>query len=53
MLKSCADSMDWPSIDRKDSSKNYTIDNCRYIEYSENCRKRGKHVRNFYEGGKK
>lgn len=28
-----------PSIDRKDSSKSYTIENCQFIEFSENCRK--------------
>lgn len=27
-----------PSIDRKDANKNYTIDNCRYIELKENYR---------------
>jgi len=25
-----------PSIDRRDSKKNYTVDNCRYIEWKEN-----------------
>ena len=28
-----------PSIDRKDPSKNYTLDNCQYIEMAENRRK--------------
>jgi hypothetical protein len=27
-----------PSIDREDSKKDYSLDNCRYIEFSENAR---------------
>lgn len=27
-----------PSIDRIDSNKNYIFENCRYIEFTENCR---------------
>lgn len=30
-----------PSIDRLDSAKNYSLENCRYIEYLENCRMGG------------
>ena len=26
-----------PSIDRKDTNKDYTYDNCRFIEFSRNC----------------
>lgn len=26
-----------PSIDRKDSLKNYTLKNCRYVEFKKNC----------------
>ncbi len=31
-----------PSIDRIDSKNNYTLDNCRYLELSENSRIGGK-----------
>ena len=31
--------MDKPSIDRKDHNQNYTYDNCRFIEHTENCSK--------------
>ena len=31
--------MEKPSIDRKNSKKNYTFDNCQFIELSENSRK--------------
>lgn len=34
--------MDKPSIDRLDTSKHYTFDNCRFIEWIENCRQGGK-----------
>jgi len=41
-----------PSIDRKDPSKDYTLDNCQFIEYIENCGKdlrlkQGQWSRNF------
>lgn len=39
-----ASDMKWPSIDRIDSSSNYQLDNCRYIEQSENV-KRQNHSR--------
>ena len=29
----------WPSLDRIDSSQNYTFENCRFIEISENVRR--------------
>lgn len=31
--------MEYPSIDRVDSNKNYTYENCRFIEMRENCRR--------------
>jgi hypothetical protein len=31
--------MEKPSIDRKDNNGNYTLDNCQFIELSENSRK--------------
>lgn len=34
-----AESMKRPSIDRKDSSRNYEFENCRFIEHEDNCRK--------------
>ena len=42
-----AAAMDRPSIDRIDSAKDYTLDNCRFIELVENCRNTQRH------GGKK
>lgn len=33
-----ADKMNKPSIDRIDSAKNYTMDNCRFIEMKENSK---------------
>lgn len=32
--------LDFPSIDRIDSKKDYTPENCRYIEFLDNCRNR-------------
>jgi len=37
--------MEKPSIDRIDSNKHYTLENCRYIEYAENIKLGGKVVR--------
>lgn len=34
------DVMYQPSIDRKDSDKDYSIENCRFIEWKENCKSR-------------
>jgi hypothetical protein len=38
-----ADLLKNPSIDRIDSTKDYTLDNCQYIERGINC---GKHTKN-------
>ena len=32
-----ADNLKYPSIDRKDSNKDYTFNNCRFIEFEKNC----------------
>jgi hypothetical protein len=37
-LRDNAFAMDRPSIDRIDRAKNYTLDNCRYIEYADNAK---------------
>jgi len=37
-----ADKLKRPSIDRIDSNADYSLDNCRFIELSENCSKGGK-----------
>ena len=41
-IRDNAAAMDRPSIDRKDSAKDYSIDNCRFIELVENCRDGGR-----------
>ena len=47
-----AENMKRPSIDRIDSKGDYTIENCRYIELSENCaRPFRKHVLRINEDG--
>jgi hypothetical protein len=38
-----------PSIDRLDSNGNYCIENCKFIELSENISKRNKENSNFYK----
>lgn len=38
-FRDSADRMKKPSIDRKDSNKDYTFENCQFIELSENSRK--------------
>ena len=42
--------LEWPSIDRINGLENYTISNCRFIEFKENCRlgviKRWNNIRN-------
>lgn len=40
-IRDRAGEMKKPSIDRRDSSKDYTFDNCRYIELSDNSRREG------------
>jgi hypothetical protein len=37
-LRDCAYEMKQPSIDRINSDGNYTLENCRFIEYAENSR---------------
>lgn len=45
-----SDKMKRPSIDRIDPDGNYTLKNCRYIEFNENSRKRYKtHCKNGHE----
>ena len=44
-----ADDMDKASIDRIDTSRNYTMDNCRFIELAEN-KARPRTKRLFYAG---
>lgn len=42
--------LEWPSIDRINGLEDYTLDNCRFIEFRENCRlgviKRWKNLQN-------
>jgi hypothetical protein len=37
-----ADEMEYPSIDRINTKGNYTLDNCRYIELSDNLKRKRK-----------
>ena len=45
--------LDKPSIDRKKSSKNYTLDNCQFIEFNKNCCKESKKIVFQYTKDKK
>jgi len=60
-IRDKAEKLKKPSIDRKDSNKNYTFKNCRFIEFSRNCALgrektviqyslKGHHIRMFRSG---
>jgi hypothetical protein len=41
-IRDKANMLKQPSLDRKDPTKNYTFDNCRFIEHVENCSRANK-----------
>lgn len=47
-----ADKMKRPSIDRIDSSGDYSYSNCRFIEHNENCRSTCKAVKQYSLSGR-
>lgn len=38
-FRDCAESLKWPSLDRIDPNSDYSLGNCRFIEFSENSRR--------------
>jgi len=42
-----ADLMERPSVDRIDGNKDYTLENCRYMELLDNCRRKKTMMKNF------